>query len=400
MDKKKILYYCRQDTKTSSGVGKKIDAQIRALASDFDVSLMELTDENDIFRTGPDSAPTMLQHIQGLKTHFLAHKIVRAKANRRFNQTVSSIVHEEGIDLLFVRLNRLDCSLLCMLRRVFRAGCKIVLELPTYPYLPEIRKMRFPINLYWETMDWFCRPYLRNYVSAIVTCASETTIFGIPSTQVPNGYDFSQQPLRQIRKPDGSVHLFSMAIFHEWHGYDRLLSGLVEYRKQEKTKEVLLHFVGNGPALESYRKFASEQGLQEYCVFHGNQKNDGIYEIASMCDIAVDSLGCHRKNILLSSSLKSREYAALGFPIVTSTAIDIFQPDDPDVLYVPNDDTPIDISEIIRFYHRFYNKTSEEIRRQCETIRQNAMERGDISVTYAKLRDAIYSALNDAVPLR
>ena len=249
-------------------------------------------------------------------------------------------------------------------------------------------------------MDWFCRPFIRNYVSAIVTCAPETMIFGIPSIQVPNGYDFSQHPIRQMRNADRSVHLFIMAIFHDWHGYDRLLAGLVEYRKQEEAERVMLHFVGNGPALESYRNFASEHDLLEHCVFHGIQDDVGLYQIASLCDVAIDSLGCHRKNILLSSSLKSREYAALGFPIVTSTAIDIFEPDDPDVLYVPNDDTPIDISEIIRFYHLFYDKTPEEILRQCETIRRNAMERGDISVTYAKLREAIYSALNDAVPLR
>ena len=89
----------------------------------------------------------------------------------------------------------------------------------------------------------------------------------------------------------------------------------------------------------------------------------------------------------------------MGFPIVTSTAIDIFEPDDPNVLYVPDDDTPIDINEIIRFYHRFYDKAPEEIRRQSENIRQRAMERSDISVTYAMLRNAIRSALDDTVPL-
>ena len=143
MDKKKVLYYCRQDTKTASGVGKKINAQIRALASDFDVSLIELTDENDIIRSSPDFAATILQHKKGLRTHFLAQKIVRANATNQFNQIVNHIVREERIDLLFVRLNRLDSSLLCVLRRAFRTGSRIVLELPTYPYLPEIREMRF-----------------------------------------------------------------------------------------------------------------------------------------------------------------------------------------------------------------------------------------------------------------
>lgn len=396
---KKILYYCRQDTKTSSGVGKKVFAQIRMLASDFDVSLMELTDENEILRTSANSAIIMQQHQKGMRTRFLAQKLVRANATRRFHQAVTRIVREEGIDLLFVRLNRLDLSLLRVLQCAFRAGCKIVMEIPTYPYLPEIRKMRFPVNVYWEVMDWLCRPHLKKYVSAIVTCAPEKRIFGIHSIQIPNGYDFSRQKLRQMRKPNKRVHLFVMAIFHDWHGYDRLLTGLAAYRKQEEAEEVLLHFVGNGPMLESYQKYASEHGLLACCIFHDRQNDDGIYRIASECDIAIDSLGCHRKSISLSSSLKSREYAALGFPIVTSTAIDIFEPDDPNVLYVPDDDTPIDINEIIRFYHRFYDKAPEEIRRQSENIRQRAMERSDISVTYAMLRNAIRSALDDTVPL-
>jgi hypothetical protein len=165
------------------------------------VSLLELTDGT----TSPVPARLLPKQSCGTKKAggavFFAQKLARAGAARRFNKATIRIVREEGTDLLFVRLNRLDISLLGVLRRASRVGCWVVLELPTYPYLPEIRKMPFPVNLYWEAMDWLCRPFLKRYVATIVTCAPDETVFGVRCVRIPNGYDFNQLPLRRIRRP-------------------------------------------------------------------------------------------------------------------------------------------------------------------------------------------------------
>ena len=98
-----------------------------------------------------------------------------------------------------------------------------------------------------------------------------------------------------------------------------------------------------------------------------------------MCDIGIEVLAAFRKDVLVSSSLKSREYAAYGIPFVAAVPIDFAENNWEYVLNVPLDDSPIDIEKVIEFYDSIYAEKNCDM--VSKTIRGYAEDKCDISVT-------------------
>ena len=75
--------------------------------------------------------------------------------------------------------------------------------------------------------------------------------------------------------------------------------------------------------------------------------------------------------------LKTREYLAKGLPIIAGSKVDLFINQKFDyLLEFPNDDSCIQVEQIIEFFDSIYNRSFEEINSQ---IRQYAEERCDMS---------------------
>ena len=105
-------------------------------------------------------------------------------------------------------------------------------------------------------------------------------------------------------------------------------------------------------------------------MFYGKCHGDKLTQIFNTADIAISSLGNHRKKLFLSSELKSREYLARALPIVSSTKIDIIPNGFKYCLYVPENESDVDIQVLINFYCDLgndYEKTKVEIRKFAES---------------------------------
>ena len=81
-------------------------------------------------------------------------------------------------------------------------------------------------------------------------------------------------------------------------------------------------------------------------------------------------MGLHRKEILIDSSLKSREYAAMGMPMILRTKDLDMKPSLFFVKYFPEPESLLNINEIIEFYtelkknHPDYKKEIQEFARK------------------------------------
>lgn len=118
---------------------------------------------------------------------------------------------------------------------------------------------------------------------------------------------------------------------------------------------------------------------------HGDRL-DAMYDLA---DIAIECLGMYRKNMSISSSLKSREYLAKGLPIVAGCKNDVINEKNPFKYYleVPNDDSAIDVEKIIEFYDQIYSTQSRQ--QVISEIRKFAEDNIDLKVTMKKIIDYI-----------
>ena len=69
-----------------------------------------------------------------------------------------------------------------------------------------------------------------------------------------------------------------------------------------------------------------------------------------MSDLAIGSLGCHRKGLIDAKPLKCVEYAARGIPFIYSDKNSDFD-ECPFVLKIPQDESPVNIDVILKFFY-------------------------------------------------
>ena len=227
-------------------------------------------------------------------------------------------------------------------------------------------------------MDKFYRNRIYPYIYRVATYSHDKEIFHVPAVQIRNGIDFDMIEARTPEKREDVIHLLAVAGFTRAHGYDRMLKGLGEYYQMGGTRNIVFHMVGSGEPEKEYHQIVDEYNLTGHCIFHGVQRGEALNEIYDYCDMGVESLGDFRNGIFLSSSLKSREYAAKGIPFITACESDVFEGREY-VLKIPADETPVDICNVVKFYDKLYNeKDTKEI---VVMIRRDAEKCCDIVQT-------------------
>lgn len=105
-------------------------------------------------------------------------------------------------------------------------------------------------------------------------------------------------------------------------------------------------------------------GLGEYISFLGPLSGKELDNVFEKADFGIGSLARHRSNITKIKTLKNREYAARGLGFVYSEIDEDFE-DMPYIIKAPADETPLDISMIMDFYHDT-NLEPKEIRKSIE----------------------------------
>jgi hypothetical protein len=289
------------------------------------------------------------------------------------------IVDLNDFDFIYIRkITPLHYGVIKLFQRIKKnnQNCKIVYELPTYPYDKEHKTMRSKVGLF---IDRIFRKNLRKYVDRIATLSNDSIIFEIPTIKIMNGINCASIPIKKPSPDDKNIHLIAVAQFAQWHGYDRLIKGLNNYYKINQEQMVYIHFVGEGPGLPYYKHLVEQYNLSAYIFFCGLLYGEELTNVFNKANLAVSSLGTHRIGIYLGSFLKTREYLARGLPMISSTKIDIIPSNFNYCLYVPEDESSINIEKIVAFYNNLLiDKSASEMIRE---IRKFAEENCEISKT-------------------
>ena len=350
------------------GIAKKIISQIRALNTDLtNCNLVNLhtTIKNPFIR---------LIYI------FFARKVY-IKKMERFDFRL--------IDFVYIRrFLPLSIGFICMLKHIktLNQNCKIMYEIPTYPYDGEHKGFKGSIFL---SIDKIFRRKLKHYVDYIVTYSRDDTIFDVKTIKIINGIDCGSVHPIETQEYHQSIRLIAVAQFGLWHGYDRLIEGLYEYYKTNPIRKVYLDLIGDGDkkVLKDYLQKILQYKLQEYITYHGLLFGEDLTRVFNTTDIAVCSLANYRCFVFLSSELKSREYMARGLPMLASTKIDVLPDNYPYIQYIPENDSPVNINTVIMFYDRLVQQ--EDRNTQISNIRRFAEMYFDIHITMQPVIDSI-----------
>lgn len=234
--------------------------------------------------------------------------------------------------------------------------CKIVLELPTYPYDAELSSRVVDLPFLWQ--DRFFRIKLYKWVDRVAVLGDETEIWRIPTLKIYNGIDVNGSDIRNINNAlFKDINLIAVGMLKNWHGYERIIQGLANYYKDKPERKIYLHIVGEGSELQHYKDLVAQKGLESVVKFYGFLQGEKLAAIYDKCDIGVVSLGLYKKNINMSCDLKSREYLLKGLPIITGSLVDVIEEYHfSQYLQFSNSPEPLDCERIIKFYDEVYKK--------------------------------------------
>ena len=271
----------------------------------------------------------------------------------------------EKIEFVYARcFQNANPWLIHFFKKLKYAGIHAVTEIPTYPYDAEFVGFPFMTRMNLK-VDQLFRCQLYKLMDAVVTFSDAKEIFGQRTINISNGVDFDSiplhlQPTANSQKPT-AIHLIGVAEVHYWHGYDRLIAGIGEYYRQKpraksQEPEVYFHVVGGvGPSemydsmhAPGFHELIEKYQIQDKVIFHDQLFGDALTAVFNQCQFAIGSLARHRSGISSIKTLKNREYAARGIPFVYSENDSDFE-QQPYVLKVPADESPVDINKIIEF---------------------------------------------------
>ena len=363
----RILFLIYHGFSEHSGISKKIHYQVKGLRENgHDVSLCYYDFNSEGHRCRYVNGDIIKDYGSG------SWAAIRQRIDY---SCIYDYCVREGIEFVYARcFQNANPWLISFFKKLRKAGIHAVTEIPTYPYDQEFKNFEWKMRMGLK-VDQLFRKKLYQQMDALVTFSDAERIFGQRTIRISNGVDFDSIPLLNNDNVNGNdngngvhreLHLIGVAEVHPWHGFDRLVAGLGEYKGETP---VYFHIVGGVhpnhmnnvflPLIEKYH-------IKDNVIFHGTLFGDELTKVFNQCQFAIGSLGRHRSGITVIKTLKNREYATRGIPFIYSEQDSDFD-NQPYVLKAPADESPIDIQQIVDFMGRFSMKP-EDIRKTVEHL--------------------------------
>lgn len=314
----------------------------------------------DAFRNQGYSMDTVFFRQEGI---LIGSRLIRFSARKHsfghvllYYQVADSFLwkhlKERSYDFIWIRHLPTHPSFLKLLRRIKNRHpeTKILLEMPTWPYDREYTTLVGKIML---AIDRLNRKRLYRFVDHCIHYGAETIIWRMPCINIRNGFvplENKNTFLGVLEDDFDEFKLIFVGQMSSWHGLDRLLEGLAQYAQNAYPKKVVLEIVGT--ATEEFKIQVRQLNLEEIVRYHGPVTGRDLLVLLRASQIGIGTLAIYRKGLTLDSSLKHRLYAAAGLPFVLSGFDPDFNKNENLWHYIPADDTPVSISELLDWRER------------------------------------------------
>jgi len=162
----------------------------------------------------------------------------------------------------------------------------------------------------------------------------------------------------------------------DFNGLDRVIKSIKAYSGKFKVKLYIL-----GHQLKAEEEFVKEQCIEQNIVFLSPKLGQELFSFLEEIHIGVATMGLFRKGLDATTTIKVREYTALGLPFIYAyTDPDLNEDSKEFALEFPNDDSLIDMEKVIEFA-----KKALEDKDLPQKMRKYAEEHLDYEVKMKKL---------------
>jgi glycosyltransferase involved in cell wall biosynthesis len=288
-----------------------------------------------------------------------------------YKSTVKLFKQKRKFNLAYIRAMPTMPSYPRAMKEIKKSNCKIVTEIPTHPIIKEIdNEKRFLRRFYFKLSNYYFVK-MAKYTDLFALIGETANKFaGRKAINIENGIHLENIPIRKNDYNNKEIHLIGLANMAKWHGYDRLIEGLKQYKENGGKEHVVIHFVGPDAdgSLKEWESLTREYGLEDCVFFEGSKFGEDLNWYFDKCQIAVGTLGLHRIGYSSATTLKAREYMARGIPFILSDSDQAIKSDSKFCKAIPSDDSPVDIESIIQFSKGLDEETSivEQMRKFAE----------------------------------
>lgn len=314
----------------SSGIAKKIYSQVEAFKKfGFDVALCGM--EKDIYKIGNNFICLSGNYYEDISI------IIK---------NIILYLNENKIELLYIRKIVFSPNIYLKFKIIRKHVDKIILEVPTFPYIGETKKKINKVIYMIEYIMLFL--FYRKIIDIVVTFSNDEKIYGIKTCKISNGIDQSIITTNSIKKTNlPPLNIISVSSIDFWHGVDRVLYSISKYRGEIP---IIVHIVGgNENKINELKILSDELKISNNVIFYGKLHGKELDKIYNISHIGLGSLGRHRSKVYNLNSLKNREYIAKGLPIIYSE-IDSDLDNERFVFKVEANESLIDFNEVIAWY--------------------------------------------------
>ena len=201
----------------------------------------------------------------------------------------------------------------------------------------------------------------------IIQYAEESRYFSLFNRKrtllMGNGINIDRIHLRTEEDDDPyTLRLVGVAAnVNQWHGFDRIIRAMGEWKRRERVPKIKFDVVGR-LSNQSLQMLAKDCDVQDDVIFYGPREIEFINSLLCRDNLAVGSLGLYRNGLSTSSVLKVREYCLAGIPFIAAGNDPDFPNEVPFRFVIPNNDS---IEPILQVFMTFYKRrklfTNEDI---------------------------------------
>lgn len=349
--RKRILYITRYSIDEPFNLKKKFDGQLAAFRSlGYDVYYIGY-DRNHLYLIHDDDKT------EYGNTHFRIPSYLHTQFYNDLYKAAIKAIKEVGINIVYWRSAPLFGSSCKLAETAKKTGAKLIIEIPTFPPNQEnnFTGIRKAFSIYSNHFEPKFYELVDGYV--VIGEDADGEYKGKPAINIDNGIDVNNVPVREPVNEKDAIHILALASMCYWHGYDRLIKSLAEYKGDQK---VIIHMVGgnDGGCLPEWKELTHRLNLDDKVIFHGQMSGKELDEMFDLCDIGINALAMYKKNFSVTMELKSREYIARGLPFVCTVNDPILNNTNGHWwMRIPNDSSIPNMNDIIVFATRMKKET-------------------------------------------
>ncbi len=263
---------------------------------------------------------------------------------------ISETCDLSNYDFLYFRYCLSSKALLQFLQafKIKNPNTKIVADFPTYPYEQEYKSIPQKIEL---KFDIYYRKKIFNLIDRIAHLGTAKEIYDTAVLQIGNGINEELFPASSNNTDWKKLQLIAVGNFNYWHGIDRLIYGIQNYKGDTKIE---VRIIGNG--WEESKKLCKELNIDSMFSFYPPLSKLELDQHYDWANCGVGTLGIHRKGVIINQSLKHREYAARGLNFFYAGVDPGFIPGCEGIINLEESENPIDINLLLS--KNFKNNTS------------------------------------------